>query len=153
MKKEISSIVKKFAAVVLAAAFLVGESAYASEVDVNGNVDEIRSQGGYYTHLERDKPVDVLAYGVKGVKDADAEMTMYTKVGYNDTVNAYLKNKDGTRVSSKGASFRALTRKETQSIPYISGMGVKGEKYFICLTLNISSQSSEVDVDYDMDLG
>ena len=138
MKKY--SLVKKGAALAVAAAVTLSA----------GNVALADSHSGAFT-IDRGNYVEVLKNGkVKksNTSGSAAKFTCNMSVGYNDTLNFYVYNKNNNIVSAGPATFRGTSKGTHKTSPYRDGKGLKGNPFYFRCSLDLHSVSSSMKVNY-----
>lgn len=76
-----------------------------------------------------------------------AKVTMNDAIYRDDIVTAYVRNKNGIKVTEGDAArFRGTASGTTQSMPYQSGKGKKGNQFYLCLLLGQGSYNTHLTV-------
>jgi len=147
MKKNLSKLFKTFVATAMAAVMLAGGSlsAAASAPEDEGIMP--RESAMYNGAIVSKGTTVQLNNSVKkSIANVDASITMHTKIPADDQISAFVRDTHGKIVSTQSVKFRGTTSMTIGNMPYRSGEGKEGYKYYLNLSLSASSKDNSLSV-------
>ena len=147
MKKYVSKLFKSFVAVSMSVVMLAGGSLSAAASAPDDDVIMPRGSAMYNDKtVSKGTTVQINPSVQKSIADVDASITMHTKIPADDQISAFVRNTEGKIVSTQSVKFRGTTSMTIGAMPYRTGTGKKGGKYYLNLSLSESSKSNSLTV-------